>query len=61
MASIIDTATYLSNVLPHGDVLPHNIVYNADTTELKLIDLDEGIDAEDGVFMIRENTYTKEE
>jgi hypothetical protein len=43
---IIDIAMFLSNHLPHGDVLPHNIVYHIDDEDkmtLTLIDVDEGV------------------
>jgi hypothetical protein len=40
---IIRTATFLSKHLPHGDVLPHNLVYDEANGHLTLIDLDEGV------------------
>lgn len=40
--NIIYTAMYLSRTLPHGDVLPHNIVFDESTKALSLIDIDEG-------------------
>eukprot|EP00529_Nitzschia_sp_RCC80_P017120 CAMPEP_0113470632 /NCGR_PEP_ID=MMETSP0014_2-20120614/16547_1 /TAXON_ID=2857 /ORGANISM="Nitzschia sp." /LENGTH=677 /DNA_ID=CAMNT_0000363211 /DNA_START=126 /DNA_END=2159 /DNA_ORIENTATION=- /assembly_acc=CAM_ASM_000159 len=41
--NVVHTATYLSKTLPHGDVLPHNIVYDQSTEVLSLIDIDEGV------------------
>eukprot|EP00980_Cylindrotheca_fusiformis_P010066 scaffold2228_cov92-Cylindrotheca_fusiformis.AAC.1 len=40
---VIQVATFLDSCLPHGDILPHNMVYNDDTGELTLIDVDEGV------------------
>ena len=39
--------TFLCDKFLHGDVLPHNMVYNKDTQELVLIDFDEGTKAAD--------------
>jgi RIO-like serine/threonine protein kinase len=46
---IIGIAIFLSAHLPHGDVLPHNIVYRTDgngNVQLTLIDVDEGVSVE---------------
>ena len=40
---VIETAMFLSKRLPHGDVLPHNLVYDQSSDEMTLIDLDEGV------------------
>ena len=55
---IIETVEFLNTVLLHGDVLPHNIVYNKQEEKFTLIDLDEGIGKE-STFVIRNNTYTE--
>ena len=39
----IKTAMFLCEHLPHGDILPHNLVYDADAKTLTLIDIDEGV------------------
>jgi hypothetical protein len=40
---IADTAIFLAQYLPKGDVLPHHLVYDTETGEVTLIDIDEGI------------------
>jgi len=51
----------LTKVLPHGDTLPHNMVYDEGKNCFTLIDLDEGISIDDGTgFYLRENTYEDE-
>ena len=37
------TASFLSTCLPHGDVLPHNLLYDQESGEMTLIDVDEGV------------------
>ena len=40
---VMETAIFLSTCLPHGDVLPHNLVYDETRGEMTLIDIDEGV------------------
>ncbi|KAG7366435.1 hypothetical protein IV203_029105 [Nitzschia inconspicua] len=40
---VMKTASFLSTCLPHGDVLPHNLVYDQASGEMTLIDVDEGV------------------
>ena len=40
---IMVVAMVLVDILPHGDALPHNIVYDETSNELTLIDVDEGV------------------
>jgi hypothetical protein len=41
--AVMKTAIFLSTCLPHGDVLPHNIVVDDNSNDMALIDLDEGV------------------
>ena len=40
-SKILLVAMFLCSCLPHGDVLPHNIVYDEENKELVLIDIDD--------------------
>ena len=42
-AKIKDAAMFLGKHLPHGDVLPHNIVWDDKQQKMTLIDIDEGV------------------
>jgi len=53
---IMETASFLSNHLPHGDVLPHNLVYDDIKEEISLIDIDEGVRIR-GSLLTRKNEY----
>mmetsp|Transcript_17068 Transcript_17068/g.25841 ORF Transcript_17068/g.25841 Transcript_17068/m.25841 type:complete len:485 (-) Transcript_17068:57-1511(-) len=58
---IIAVSECLMKILPHGDTLPHNIVYDKNENCFTLIDLDEGICVKRGSgFYLRENTYEDE-
>jgi RIO-like serine/threonine protein kinase len=56
---VIQTASFLvDNGLPHGDVLPHNLVYNKETCAMSLIDIDEGVGQDDRNTLVDHNiTY----
>ena len=60
---IMTRAMLLCAHLPHGDVLPHNIVRDEESKELTLIDIDEGVnkppdgDSADDVILKRKNEY----
>jgi len=60
-SKIIKMAMFLAEHLPHGDVLPHNLVYDETSKVLTLIDLDEGVMAsdelEDDHILQRKNVY----
>jgi hypothetical protein len=52
-SKIMSTAMFLCECLPHGDVLPHNIVFDERKEELTLVDIDEGVSKpQDGVDCI---------
>ena len=57
---IVQTATFLSQHLPHGDVLPHNLVYDDEKEEISLIDIDEGVFNRTSLPS-RKNEYTEGE
>ena len=50
---------FLSQHLPHGDVLPHNLVVDPTSGKMTLIDIDEGVAKRVGEDRIvqRENSY----
>jgi len=56
---VIDAALFLAEHLPHGDVLPHNIVYDEKESMMTLIDIDEGVRKDSGLDHIlqRKNMY----
>ena len=56
---IKDTAMFLSERLAHGDVLPHNLVYDDEHKEISLIDVDEGVGSEK--LPTRKNVYNEGE
>ena len=53
-----DNAIVLSSKFPHGDVLPHNIVWNKEK-KLTLIDIDGGV-APSQMMLERKINYTEE-
>jgi hypothetical protein len=57
---VMNTAMFLSENLPHGDVLPHNLVYDIGKKSLSLIDVDEGVlkDLGDDHLPLRNNVYS---
>ena len=57
---IVQTAAFLSQHLPHGDVLPHNLVYDDEKEEISLIDIDEGVFNRTSLPS-RKNEYTEGE
>ena len=59
---VIDAALFLAEHLPHGDVLPHNIVYDEKKSVMTLIDIDEGVRKDSGLHHVdhilrRKNMY----
>lgn len=62
---VMKTASFLSACLPHGDVLPHNLVYDQASGEMTLIDVDEGVrkpqisNAADHILQ-RKNAYSND-
>ena len=57
--AIVRSSLFLARCLPHGDVLPHNLVYDNEARELNLIDVDEGTNARFSLPS-RNNEYTGE-
>ena len=43
-SNIMKMAMFLAENFPHGDVLPHNLVFDKATQVLTLIDIDEGVE-----------------
>eukprot|EP00797_Seminavis_robusta_P004100 Sro1265_g257500.1 n/a (215) ;mRNA; r:26765-27409 len=63
-AKVRATAMFLSEHLPHGDVLPHNLGFDKLSGKMTLIDVDEGVSkAEKGTDHIlkRKNAYFNED
>lgn len=65
-SKICKTAIFLSQHLPHGDVLPHNLVVDLASKEMTLIDIDEGVAAEEEEscedrIVQRENSYCNDD
>ena len=59
-SKIRKTAIALNKILPHGDILPHNLVFDMTTQEMTLIDMDEGVertDTDTTHILKRKNTY----